>query len=390
MGRKQAVKPGWLEWERSQPEKPDGLKVEIITDFEELLGMEEEWNRFANQTDADSPFTSHEWVTSWWQCFGRGKDLHIVIAREGNRIKGIAPLMSSRECRYGLPVQRLGSLYNGQVQRDEFIVDDRYKSSFCKVLWKHLMNHGDSWDLLELCQFDYRSATLQELEKRATGTGVVCHYWTQGHSPYLPLTGAWEGYISGLSANRRSQIRRKLRRLAERGEVELKKITSEDEIASALEDGFRIEGMAWKEVNGTAILSDEQVYRFYVELAERMAARGSLGLYFLQVGERKIAFQYCLESKNRIYLLKPGYNPEFFRYSPSTLLFWLILKQAFEDGVTEYDFLGDRDDWKMTWTNKTRTRVWFFLLSTSFRARVLRLVKFWLIPKVKSISGLAD
>jgi CelD/BcsL family acetyltransferase involved in cellulose biosynthesis len=96
-----------------------------------------------------------------------------------------------------------------------------------------------------------------------------------------------------------------------------------------------------------------------------------LRLYFLTVNRRRIAFHYSLCYRNKLYLLKQGYDPNYAPYSPSNLLCEKVLRDAFERGVTEYDFLGAEADWKLEWTRETRPHHWLFVFPNRPRTRFL-------------------
>jgi CelD/BcsL family acetyltransferase involved in cellulose biosynthesis len=136
--------------------------------------------------------------------------------------------------------------------------------------------------------------------------------------------------------------------------------------------------------HGTAINSNPVLAAFYSILAARSAAKDGLRLYFLCMDGRRIAFQYCLETNNELYLLKSGYDTDFAPYSPSQLLLWKVLESAYTRGVREYDLLGGADDWKMVWAKKTRELVWFIVYSKTLRGRLLWLLKLKIVPKVRA------
>src|SRR5207244_4323574 len=142
---------------------------------------------------------------------------------------------------------------------------------------------------------------------------------------YLPLGDGWE---ESLKPKHRSNMRNRLKRLGAVGKVELELVSSGEQLAGALEDGFRIEAAAWKGAAGTAIAWDPAVRRFYTRLAGRMAGRNALRLHFLRVGGRRIAFDYTLQSGGKLYLLKTGYDPAYGQYSPGHLQVLLALRDA--------------------------------------------------------------
>jgi CelD/BcsL family acetyltransferase involved in cellulose biosynthesis len=147
-----------------------------------------------------------------------------------------------------------------------------------------------------------------------------------------------------------------------------------------------LEAAAWKGESRTAIQCDAAVSRFYSVLAERAAERGWLHLHFLRAGDARVAFDYSLTYKNRIHLLKVGYDPAFAPFSPSNLLLCKVLERAFKQGLTEYDFLGGDAGWKQNWAKQVRQHYWLFVFSSDFKGRFLHLIKFRLIPMLKRPS----
>jgi hypothetical protein len=163
-------------------------------------------------------------------------------------------------------------------------------------------------------------------------------------------------------------------------------IASAEGLAEGLQDGLRLEAAAWKGEAQTAISCDPAVARFYSTLADRAAERGWIRLHFLQAGQVRVAFDYSLCYKNRLYLLKVGYDPSHAPFSPSNLLLCLVLQRAFEQGVTEYDFLGADAAWKLSWAKQLQRYYWLFIFSSTFKGRCLYLIKFQLVPLLKRPS----
>ena len=210
--------------------------------------------------------------------------------------------------------------------------------------------------------------------------------WASEASPYVPLRPSWEEYFDSLAAKHRSNLRNRFKRLKATGPVEMEAITSAEGLAEGVEDGLRLEAAAWKGEAETAISCDRATSRFYSTLAGRAADHGWLGLHFLRAGSTRIAFDYSLSYKNRIHLLKLGYDPAYARFSPSNLLLCLVLQNAFEQGVAEYEFLGADADWKLSWARQVKRHYWLFVFPGTFKGRFLYLVKFQLVPLLKRPS----
>jgi CelD/BcsL family acetyltransferase involved in cellulose biosynthesis len=143
-----------------------------------------------------------------------------------------------------------------------------------------------------------------------------------------------------------------------------------DRLDALLEDGFRIEGSGWKDESGSAIQASPAARRFYAEVARWAASRGWLRLAFLRLDGRPLAFDFCLQDGRSFYALKGGYDVEFRRFGPGTLLTHASLRRAFEDGLASYEFLGTDDSYKLNWTPTTRERVRLQVFSRSLAGRV--------------------
>lgn len=358
------------------------LSIETISDYQAFIGLEPTWNSLVEKAGIEHPFLTFEWVRTWWECFGQGNELRILLVRADEEPIAIAPLMLSRSRIYGLQVRRLESIYNDHTPRFDLIIAGRH-SEVCHAIWKHIAKLRGAWDLLALHQLPAGSKTLEELPRLAEAGGFLVGFWRSGDSPYLPLAGAWEDYLKKLSRNHRSSLRNKLNRLSRLGQVELEVISSLGELEGALEEGLRIEAAAWKGKAGTAISCHPELKLFYTRLAERAAERGWLRLHFLSVDGRRTAFDYSLYYRNKLYMLKLGYDPQYASYSPFKLLCYMILRDAFQRGIAERDFLGQDHQWKLDWTKQTKPHYWLFVFPNVLRMRLVHRLKFKAIPWLK-------
>jgi CelD/BcsL family acetyltransferase involved in cellulose biosynthesis len=356
--------------------------VEPVTDYQAFLALEPLWNRLVDEAGIDSPFVRHEAVRTWWECFGAGRELHILLVKAGEDPIAIAPLMLCKRRLHGLTLNVLEFISNVFVERFDFIIG-RWPKEAYRAMWTYLRLRKGLWDVLLLHQLQAGSRSSEELMRLAAEDGVLTGLRQTAESPYLPLVGSWESYFKGLDSKHRSNLRNRLKRLGRLGQASLEVVPPADDLAGALEDGFRLEAAAWKGQAGTAIQTQPQVRRFYTQLAGVAAQRGWLRLSFLNLDGRRIAFGYYLEYRNKLYLLKPGYDPEYAPYSPSNLLCYLVLRDAFERGVGELDFLGSADAWKLDWTGAVRSHYCLYVFADRLRTRLLYWTKIRLVPRLK-------
>ena len=358
------------------------LRVDTITDTEAFLALEPVWDDLVERARIPHPFLTHAWVRSFWEAFGKGKELRILAAFSGQTCIGLAPLMMRRAWKYAMPLRQLELIGNKHTPRSDFIIASRHEEAY-RAIWGELERQGADWDVVVLPQLVAASQTLEEMNQLAKERSLLTGVWTSSASPRLRLRGSWESYFQSRAAKHRSNLRNRLGRLQRLGPVETEEITGGDQLARALDEGLRIEAAAWKGKNGTAIASRPESRLFYERFAERAAQRGWLRLQFLKVSGKRIAFNYCLRFRNTLYILKQGYDPEYAPYSPFNLLCFYLLQDAFRSGVSAVDFLGCEEPWKRSWTEESHGHSWLYLFQDRWRTRPVHFTKFRVLPAVR-------
>ena len=355
--------------------------VEVISNYDAFIDLEVSWNETVDRAGIPHPFLRHEWVRTWWDAFGAGSALHILLVRANGRIAAIAPLMRDTTAMYGMPVRRIRFIQNDHTPRTDFIIASDAGDGY-RTIW-HTLRRDATWDVLQLSQIERTSTTHARIRELAAADGCRVGVWTSGDSPFLTLAGSWDDCFASLPAKFRSNLRNRLSRLMKIGEPSLEMLTGRDAILAAQDDAWRLESSGWKKESGTAITSDPAVHRFYTSLIERGTAAGWLHLLFLRVGDRRIATSYGATFNGRLMLFKTGYDPEYAVCSPFKLLTYFALQDACARGLVELDFLGDAEPWKLEWTSTARGHDWVFVFANSIRAQLLHRIKFQWAPGLK-------
>lgn len=356
-------------------------QVVVVADLDSLRSLQMPWDELVDAADIDHPFLYHTWLCTWWECFGSQNELYVLLVKRGENLVAAMPLMRTTLSLYGQRVRCLQSFYNWHTPRSDIIVARGHEASYA-ILWHHLQTQVHDWDVLMLPQVPSGSAGLAAFQSMAQHSKYLTGIWHGEESPYVPIQGTWEAYTKQLSSHHRA-TRRRLRNLRRLGSTEVEVVTQSEELERALRDGFRIEAAAWKRQVGTAIVSDREVENFYRLLARRFAQQDKLRLQFLNACGQRIAFAYVLEFRNKLFVLKSGYDPDYAAYSPGNVLCHLILQDCFQRRVQEYDFLGANDAWKRVWSRHTRRHEWLFIFAPRARLRWLYRAKFQWIPALR-------
>jgi CelD/BcsL family acetyltransferase involved in cellulose biosynthesis len=301
-----------------------------------------EWDELVARAGA-GPFARPGWFDAWWQAFGRGR-LEIVALRRPDGLAALLPLHVHRGVR--------SSLTNWHTPQLEVpAVDAAARES----LLRGVLARTHVPLSLGLLTAGRPEADVLAAAARAAGMRVLVRGVER--SPYVRLDGGWAAYERGLPRRRRSELRRRERRLRDRGELRLQIADGAERLDELLAEGFAVEGSGWKDEQGTAIASRPRTLAFYTAVARWAAASGSLRLAFMRLDERPIAFHLTIEEGGAAYQLKGGYDPELRELAPGMLLIRDMLEWAFARGLKTYEFLGADEGFKLDWTAEVRQRV---------------------------------
>lgn len=364
------------------------LTTEVVSSPDRFLALGEEWDALVESAGIAHPFVSHLWLRTWWESFApQGAQLRILLVREDGRPVGGAPMFLCRRSIYGVPVRSLETLANDHSPRIELPVaappGSLRRAAIATRMWAEMA--GTRCDLILFQQLLAESPTLEAMRGSAGEAGWHTGEWQASSAPYIPLPPEHEELMAGLKSKRRYNLRKRLEKLEELGPVELEIASSPEGLEEALDDAFRIEALGWKGRAGTAMASDRGVREFYTGIARRSVREGTFRLAFLLSSGRRIAFSYLLDHRRTVYGVKVGFDPELNHCGPGHTLLNMVLRDACERGFTEYDFLGDADHWKLSWTKETRPHRWLFAFRPGLRGRLLHTGKFVLLPRIKGL-----
>jgi len=356
-------------------------RVTEVLDRAELGRLEREWDALLDDSPARGTiFLRHAFLRIWLDNFAPRARLRVLLARDGGgTLQAALPLIEQRQRLCGVPVNALVSASNPHSCRFDLLARDGAAAS--SAFFQHLAA-DDRWDVLRVGDIPeggngWRLLDCFRRDGWPTGT------WESLRSPYVPLPSRWEELVSGLSSKLRQNLRRRRRKLEEKGKVTFERCSGGEDLEARLESGYALESSGWKGRRGTAIALSPATRGFYTELARWAARENVLALRFLCAGGRPVAFHYALAAGDRYFLLKPGYDESLGDCSPGQLLMEEALKDCVSAGLRELDFLGPDMVWKRDWTESVRPHAWLYAFRRSRLGRALCAAKFRWLPAAK-------
>ena len=357
-----------------------GIGCRLVTEYEEFLSFKKEWNCLLSDSSSDTIFLTWEWLDSWWRAYGRGKELHIVVAEKNGRIVGIAPLYSQQTVQYGLiPCTVLRFLGDGSYDSDylDFIVRRGDEKPVVTSLLEFLVRDGRHWDVMLLREIPETSNVITIMRSFFEGLGW---YWEKVEDvpcTFVNLPADWDGYLSMLRPRMRTKIRSVMRRLEKEHEVSFDMCRNISDLSMRLESLFELHNRRWRSVGKPGVFESSEKTEFYNLMASAFHSRGWLRFYSLSVDGKYAAHQFCFEYGNTMFLLQEGYNPEMADLEVGNVLRGYVFRDCIERRVSVYDFLGGVTRHKLSWGGNVKNSLRFSIGSRSIKNRIC-----YTLPKV--------
>lgn len=324
---------------------------------------------FAKSPDS-TPFLSVDWLQSWWNYFSDGHKLCILILKEKDKLIGIAPFAIFRRG----PLRIVKFIGTGLADYLNFLLlgDFEKRVKYLRQIFSYLLEEVPHWNIIELMDIPAESNNVKALQKILVENRLSYSLKISYPCPFLPINSSWETFLQTKSKKSRYNLRRFLRKLEEIGEVHFQTYREPQQVATMLAKAYNVHEKRWeKQYTGTSFSSSSITEAFFSEIAERYAQRGWFELTTLEIDEKLVAFSYSFIYRGRFYYYIPSYDPQFYEYSPGTVLLTYLLEDAFNRGLKEFDFTRGDEEYKSKWAQQERKNLRIIISNKGYIDRLV-------------------
>jgi CelD/BcsL family acetyltransferase involved in cellulose biosynthesis/peptidoglycan/xylan/chitin deacetylase (PgdA/CDA1 family) len=348
-----------------------GKYTAVLANSTELRASRREWNALVERMRYPSVFSGWEWISTWWEYFGAERDLQTLMIYRDGELKGILPLYLSR--RSGARHARVGRILSYCSAADlypdplDIVCAEEDAHSCSEAVLNYLRHSALEWDVLHLRFLTENSLLLRELSHAVD----YCPRVEQvSVAPYVPIVRGYDDYLDGLSGNERSNIRRRRRKLIDAQGASYTDFRSDDpqQVLDAL---FQLHQKRAAEKRIDSSFASAEVQSFVRALLTRLH-RGSVWLRGIRFGSETIAVFLGFVAGGKLAYYQLGYNPAWSEFSPGSVLLQETIREAFESGLSEYNFLQGGEAFKHRWAREVRPLYSVDLFNRSFHGQLSR------------------
>ena len=186
-------------------------------------------------------------------------------------------------------------------------------------------------------------------------------------SPYLTIDESedFDAFLSTKRKKFRYKYRKRQETLTGESSLRLEHFDTADSAAALMAAVEQIERHSWKQSAGLSIADSEREKDYTDRLLPFLADAGALRANVLYNADVPVAYAICCHWGRWFGHLKTSFNAEHAGLSPGAIVIDDMIRIAFEAGASEFDFLGDADPHKTSWSNSIRRHRDYFVYSQS-------------------------
>ncbi len=331
-------------------------EIVVITETSEkaLVAIRDDW-RLLYSSAACSPFLSWEWMATWFEYFGKGKQVFLIkVLRDGTLI-GILPMFREANSILGFGADRLCLMGEGPGGADHLDMicrpDDR-SDAFSAVL--AFLADEPGIDTIRLANLAAASPAIGLCEEFSHVHGAEFSRHSQTVSaivPQIDLSGGWDAVLA--ASKRASNFKRRLKQLEKMSAFEFRSITEPHEALSAFERFLDLHQQRWAASGGSELSGHPRLIAFQRALVPRLAEAGLIRFDELWVDGACRSSVYGLDDRSTFYYYNSGYDLDYASQSVGLVLLGLSIKSSIARGNRIYDFLRGDEGYKFDWANRS-------------------------------------
>jgi CelD/BcsL family acetyltransferase involved in cellulose biosynthesis len=225
------------------------VRVQLVTSPQEFAALRTPWEQLLADGAEGSIFTTWEWQYHWWEHYGKGRPLRLLVAIADGAIRGILPLYVGTERIAGLAVRKLRLVGTGGDTSPEYLgplLHPRVGPAVARTLVDFVLGKLDGWDVLQLTDLAPSHAFCAELAEGCRRRGLAMRQGVSAQMRYIELPGSWEDYLAHLSHKQRKNARRQRRLFEQQPEARFFLWTDEDRLDAGIQRLIELHHLRWE------------------------------------------------------------------------------------------------------------------------------------------------
>ncbi|MBN2436909.1 MAG: GNAT family N-acetyltransferase [Spirochaetes bacterium] len=362
-----------------------------------FINLKNEWSQLLSCSFSPSITQSWEWMHTWWDIYGKERDLLIFLGYQNGNLVGIAPLSVIRK---RIPYYKIFKyktvwfLGSGQTRARgvisdylDLIVKQGDEEQFIDGLLQYMSKYQD-WDEIILENISTEAASAWLLEKFSKKYRLKFKIIDRTPSILIKLPDSWDEYFRSISSSTRYKIKRGRKEFKKLGGT-YRRINAENELQQAFTDLEKLHQHRWDSKGIAGAFSSREWKSFHKKLMPLLLRKKQLRLSFLYLNNKPVAANYNFAFNEKIYSYQSGMIPHENKHIRlGFILHSYCIEESIKEGFREYDFLkigASGAGYKSMWANNLRDLLTLRISRNSKKDKIFNILNESL-NKTKSIK----
>jgi CelD/BcsL family acetyltransferase involved in cellulose biosynthesis len=331
------------------------MEMREINNLDDFELIKDKWNSLLETIQNKNIFLTWDWNFIWFKHYSENRNLSILIFENDKGIQGIIPMVRKKLRFHRINYTILENMGIPNSDYGGIIVPDN-----CKEIRDQIFNLFANFIkenklAFRMDEVPENIKIYKELKSSLAADDIHVFVKRQplSYCPYISLDGSWETYRSNLDKKFRKDIERNSRRFErDFGPIHFRKSSSIEELENDFDIFINLQIIKRSHKGFEQIKSDEK--SFLYDIAKSFLANDWLNLSFLETKDDTIACGLAFEYNNIYYYYLNAFDPKYSSYSLGKIHYFYILKDLFNRGFKELDFMRGDETYKSVWSSSRR------------------------------------
>lgn len=305
--------------------KPAPVRTTAWADFADPV-QQSRWDALAARAAEPNPFYESWYLLPSLRALDPQRRVQLLVMEEGGELIGLLPVR--RENRYyGHPLPH----WRGWVHDNCFLGTPLVAAGYERQFWRAVLHwcdrHAGAALFLHLVQMpatgpvhDALSDVLSDVLNDVLNARPAATVMQEDRALLAGADNPQTYLDASLSAKKRKELRRQHRRLAETGELKIRRQRNPANVPAWTQQFLELERGGWKGQSGSALACQPETANLFREALAGAARAGRLDLLDLTLDGKPIAMLASFVCPPGAFSYKTAFDESFARFSPGVLL----------------------------------------------------------------------
>jgi CelD/BcsL family acetyltransferase involved in cellulose biosynthesis len=350
------------------------MTVTVVDSSEGFRDLRAQWQQLLDKSHSNSVFLTWEWLFTWWNWYGCGGRLLILLLKDGSgHLRGIAPLMIRRVMGTFRRLQFIGS--DSKVSSDylDVIAEKGWEERVGEGVMQFLLKTNSQWHHLVLSSIAKDSLFLAAFQQLATIRRLGMYERLQYVAPSISYPRTWDELLARFGYRIRRNIRYYKRGLEKTFRVEFLPWCQLFDGAQTVNAMRRLQHKSISRKGFRGIFEDETFTNFHTEILDLFNKNGWLYVVFLLCDGKPVAFQYGYLYGGIIHGYQRGFDTDYQSYRVGVVLQSYVFQDTINKGLHAYDCLRGDEEYKSHFADSAREMLEVSIFNNNWSSALLRL-----------------